>query len=90
MTLFHRSRFIAACLCLSPFLGLPAQADARKPNVLFIAVDDLRPQLGCYGFKSMHTPNIDKLASQGIVFERASAEIIGAEACQRLRVSQRR
>ncbi len=71
MTLLHRSRLIAACLCLSLILGLTAQAEARKPNVLFIAVDDLRPQLGCYGFKSMHTPNIDRLASQGIVFERA-------------------
>lgn len=62
---------LAVCLCLSVFLGRTAQADARKPNVLFIAVDDLRPQLGCYGFKSMHTPNIDHLASQGVVFERS-------------------
>lgn len=64
-------RLIAVCLCYSLILGLTAQANDRKPNVLFIAVDDLRPQLGCYGFKSMHTPNIDRLASQGIVFERA-------------------
>lgn len=31
---------------------------AEKPNVLFIAVDDLRPQLNCYGEGYMHTPNI--------------------------------
>jgi arylsulfatase A-like enzyme len=61
---------IAACILLLPCFGLAAEA-ADKPNVLFIAVDDLRPQLGCYGVKSMHTPNIDRLASQGIVFERA-------------------
>lgn len=40
----------------------------QKMNVLFIAVDDLRPQLGCYGKEYMHTPNIDKLASEGRVF----------------------
>lgn len=44
---------------------------AKQPNVLFIAVDDLRPQLGCYGAKEMHTPNIDRLAAQGTVFQRA-------------------
>ena len=58
-------------LCLSTLLGQPAEAAARQRNVLFIAVDDLRPQLGCYGVKSMHTPNIDRLAAQGVVFERA-------------------
>ena len=42
-----------------------------KPNVLFIAVDDLRPELGCYGKRHMHTPNIDRLASRGMVFRRA-------------------
>jgi len=47
-----------------------AAADAR-PNVLFIAVDDLRPQLACYGREQMHSPNIDRLASQGILFEHA-------------------
>ncbi len=43
----------------------------QRPNVLFIAVDDLRPQLGCYGRTEMHTPCIDRLAKQGAVFERA-------------------
>ncbi|BCX48638.1 iduronate-2-sulfatase [Haloferula helveola] len=41
---------------------------AQQPNVLFIAVDDLRPDLGCYGASHMVTPNIDTLASQGRVF----------------------
>ncbi len=40
----------------------------EKLNVLFIAVDDLRPELGYYGKTYMHTPNIDKLASEGRVF----------------------
>lgn len=61
----------AAGVCMALTIGSFSFAGDTKPNVLFIAVDDLRPQLGCYGFKSMHTPNIDRLASQGIVFERA-------------------
>ena len=40
-------------------------------NVLFIIVDDLRPMLGCYGHPEMHTPNIDRLAQRGTLFDRA-------------------
>lgn len=42
-----------------------------KPNVLFIAIDDLRPELNCYGRTHIHSPNIDRLASRGTLFERA-------------------
>ena len=44
---------------------------SKRPNVLFIAVDDLRPQLGCYGKSFMKTPHIDALAQRGVLFERA-------------------
>ena len=42
----------------------------RRPNVLFIAVDDLRPELGTYGTDAF-TPNIDRLASAGVRFDQA-------------------
>jgi arylsulfatase A-like enzyme len=44
---------------------------AGRPNVLFIAVDDLRPQLGCYGDPVAKTPNLDAIASRGLLFNRA-------------------
>jgi iduronate 2-sulfatase len=48
------------------------QANAKQPpNVLFIAVDDLRPELGCYGHPMIKSPNIDRLASEGLLFQRA-------------------
>ncbi|WP_282160577.1 sulfatase [Ulvibacterium marinum] len=47
------------------------KATAKKPNILFIAVDDLRPELGAYGSKIAITPNLDALASDGLLFENA-------------------
>ena len=54
----------ALCPLLSAFSAQPL-------NVLFIAVDDLRPDIGCYGVKHAKTPNIDRLAARGIVFDKA-------------------
>uniref|UniRef100_UPI00359334DB sulfatase-like hydrolase/transferase n=1 Tax=Persicitalea sp. TaxID=3100273 RepID=UPI00359334DB len=45
-----------------------SQAQKTKPNVLFIAVDDLKPLLNSYGESRMKTPNIDRLARMGTVF----------------------
>ena len=44
---------------------------SNYPNILFISIDDLRTDLGCYGKDFMHTPHIDNLANKGILFEHA-------------------
>ncbi|MFO0945182.1 MAG: sulfatase [Planctomycetota bacterium] len=49
----------------------PSVAEADRPNVLFIAVDDMNTDLGCYGQPLAKTPNIDRLAKKGVRFERA-------------------
>lgn len=51
--------------------GCVGEGMERKPNVLFIAIDDLRPELSCYGKNDIVSPNIDKLADEGVVFTNA-------------------
>ena len=43
----------------------------QRPNILFIAIDDLRPEFGAYGASYIHSPNMDRLAKSGITFNRA-------------------
>ncbi len=50
--------------------GEPSARSAR-PNVLLICVDDLKPLLGCYGAPIIRSPQIDRLAARGVVFDRA-------------------
>ena len=59
---------IRAAACLGLVASLHA---AKKPNVLFIAADDLSNALGCYGDVIAKTPHLDRLAATGVCFERA-------------------
>jgi iduronate 2-sulfatase len=55
-------------ICLST-LTLSLAAFSAPPNVLFIASDDMRPQLGCYGDRTVKSPHLDALAKRGMVFQ---------------------
>ena len=59
-------------LCLVLVLGCAWLARAAdRPNILFIAIDDLRPEIGAYGASYIKSPNMDRLAKSGMVFDRA-------------------
>lgn len=60
-----------AALALIADTTQAADAPKRPLNVLLIAVDDLRPELGCYPHGRAQTPNLDQLAAEGVRFDRA-------------------
>ncbi|MDA0349132.1 MAG: sulfatase [Verrucomicrobia bacterium] len=70
-TKWLRLAFLITCFQLSNL----ANSQAVQPNILFIAVDDLRPQLGYYGETWMKTPNMDRLASTSRVFSRHYVQV---------------
>jgi len=64
-----RIPFLLASIVLSLITARGTAADAKKPNVLFIAVDDLRDWVGYLGHNPQtKTPNIDRLAKMGLAF----------------------
>lgn len=69
---FSRRAFLRGSLATTAAWHLSettwAVPEPRRPNVLFLAVDDLRPELGCFGATYARTPNIDKLAATGVRF----------------------
>ena len=71
--MYFRRYFVAVAALLFPSMvaAVAVAAEAAKPNVLLICVDDLKPILGCYGDKAVKTPNIDRLAARGLLFESA-------------------
>jgi hypothetical protein len=56
-------RMIGAIAVAAGLAAAPVAAPAARMNVLFVAVDDLRPELGCYGVKGIRSPAIDRLAA---------------------------
>lgn len=68
MYIVFMKRIVASILMILGSGGLLA---AEKPNILFIAIDDMRPEFGCYGSELAVTPNLDRLAGDGLLFNRA-------------------
>lgn len=66
----HRLILFYCCFPLALF-SQNISKQKQQPNILFIAIDDLRPEMGCYGSPVAITPNMDKLAKRGVVFDRA-------------------
>ncbi|MGL5919650.1 MAG: sulfatase, partial [Bacteroidales bacterium] len=72
------SKFITTALMTVsalPLIKAETPSGADKKNVLFIIVDDLRPELNSYGVSGMITPNLDKLAENGVQFNQAFCNI---------------
>ena len=66
-----RSARLACCAAVGWILTGYALGAESRPNVLFIAADDLNCDLSCYGHPVVRTPNLDRLASRGVRFDRA-------------------
>jgi len=56
------------------FSGFKLPGNGKRPNILFIAVDDLRPELNCYGVDYVKSPNIDAIAKRGVLFLQAHCQ----------------
>jgi len=78
---FTRDRIRTALLLLALLLAaapsLPAaDIPARKPNILWLIAEDLGPQLGCDGTKEVNTPNLDRLAGEGVRYTRCYSGMV--------------
>lgn len=73
--MFGQGKNITILLLFLCSLNVLAQETSdHKKNVLFIAVDDLRPELSCYGHTQIVSPHIDQLASGGMLFTNAATQ----------------
>ena len=67
---------VCTALLWSVVLAMPTVMHAQSPhNVLFLIIDDLRPELPSYGHTQVHAPNIERLAQQGLVFHNAYVNV---------------
>jgi len=72
----NKQKIIVTLLLLSTMftcslLFTSCSKEMPKPNILFIAIDDLRPELNCYDQSHIISPNIDQIAKEGVLFNRA-------------------
>ena len=71
---FGSGLFLISAALFSCQSGTTEKKEQQKYNVLFIAIDDLRTELNCYGASHIKSPNIDQLAADGIKFEQAHVQ----------------
>jgi iduronate 2-sulfatase len=86
-SLYDRREFLrltSAGILAGLVSGCRISTTKKRPNILFIAVDDLRPELGCYGNREIQSPHFDSFAQEGMVFTRAYCQ---AAACAPSRAS---
>lgn len=73
--MFSKIKASAKVVVFALFVGVLGGCDQTtkndKPNILFVSVDDLRPELGCYGKDQIQSPHLDQLAREGTIFTRA-------------------
>jgi N-sulfoglucosamine sulfohydrolase len=65
------AKYFAMAFLISAVTWANTSAQESRPNILWITIEDWGPQLSCYGTKGLHTPHVDKLASEGVRFARA-------------------
>lgn len=86
MKLSRRDVLKAGGIGLLAMAGISHMASAetvvKRPNILWLFIDDQDPRYGCYGEKLVHTPNIDALASEGVRFERAYVPVPVCAPCR--------
>ena len=75
----NRILFTTAALLLTPHARLPA-TEAERPNILWLTSEDNGAYLGSYGDPLAHTPTLDKLAREGVLYERCFAQPVCAPA----------
>jgi len=70
---FIKSLSLGAGLLILPGISQGVKTDQHLPNILWLVSEDTPPWFGCYGDKFAHTPNLDRLAQKGIIYENAFA-----------------
>lgn len=67
----RRRQFLLQTAAAPAFVRALSGRQADRPNILWILAEDLGPQLACYGFHAVDTPNLDRIAAEGVRFQHA-------------------